>query len=73
MQAEWLLVRVLAVLLLMELIAFENEGCLGEALPLARVGYLKSLDHEVFLDPPPEIYHVGHKLGVQHASFIARD
>ena len=27
----------------------------------------------MFQDPPLEIYHVGHKLGVQHASFIARD
>ena len=49
------------------------EGCLGETLPLAGIDFLLSLDPEVFLDPPLEVYHVGHELGVQHAACIARD
>ena len=36
------------------------EGCLGETLPLAGVDFLLSLDPEVFLDPPLEVYHIGH-------------
>ena len=49
------------------------EVCLGEALPLTGVDYLLSLDPEVFLDPPLEVYHVRHKQVVLHAVLIATD
>ena len=49
------------------------EGCLGETLPLARIGFLLSLDPKVSLEPPLEVYHVGHKLAVLHAVLIAMD
>ena len=50
-----------------------DESCLGETLPVAGIDFLLSLDPEVFLDPPLEVYHVGHKLVVLHAVLIATD